>query len=140
MRKSCRVRDCETERYGRLSLCRLHHREKKRRQISKAWSRRHQTGQKRCVSYTASDLKIEAVAAYGGSCVGCGDETAAQLQLDHIYNNGQSHRASISRGRAGADFYRALKKKGWPNKEPYVMELRCYDCHLTVTQKRRYED
>lgn len=137
--KPCRRRDCEEPRYGRLSLCRKHHREKKRKKHSNAWSRRLLSGERKLLSSTASQLKTEAVSAYGGCCVGCGTTDAGQLQLDHVNNNGHQHRLHISRGRAGADFYRALKKKDWPNKEPYLLQLLCHDCHTTTTAERRYE-
>jgi hypothetical protein len=140
VKTECRVRECRNQRYGRLSLCQDHHREKKRRNISKAWSRRVASGSRRLTSSTASSLKLEALTHYGDSCVGCGETAPGELQLDHVHTNGHQHRLLISKGRAGADFYRALKKKGWPNKEPYIMEVVCYDCHLTRTQARRYDN
>lgn len=137
--KPCRVRDCEERRWGRLSLCLMHHREKKKRRVSKAWFSRLQSGERKLLNTTASPMKLEAVAAYGGSCVGCASEEASQLQLDHVKNNGHQHRLLISKGRAGADFYRALKKEGWPSGGNFPIELRCFDCHVTVTATRRYE-
>jgi hypothetical protein len=138
-KRICRVRDCENSRFGASSLCRRHRQEKKQRKISKAWSTRYASGQRKRISSTASVLKLEALTHYGDTCVGCGESEPGQLSLDHLENNGHRHRLLISRGRAGAEFYRALKKLGWPNKEPYKMETVCHDCHTTRTAERAIE-
>ena len=138
--KPCRVKDCLHPRHGRLSLCLTHHKLKKQRKISKAWSRRYTSGQRHATSTTASSLKLEALTHYGDSCDGCGEKEPSKLQLDHTENNGHQHRLLISRGRAGADFYRALKKLGWPQKEPYLLTTLCHDCHVTTTQTRIYDE
>lgn len=137
-RKSCRNRGCEESRFGRLSLCRKHYKKRKRDKSEKDWYIRYTSNTRRFLAQRASQLKSEALKAYGSQCKNCGSDEASQLQLDHTEDNGLKHRLIISNGRAGSHFYRALKKLGWPNKEPYVMEVVCFDCHTTRTQKRKY--
>ena len=134
--KKCRIRNCQESRAASSSICREHSREKKQRKASKAWYSRYSAGQRKSLSCTASDLKLEALPHYGDSCVGCGESGAAQLSLDHLEGNGHQHRLLISKGRAGAEFYRALRDRGWPNAEPYLLEVACHDCHTTRTSTR----
>ena len=138
-RKKCRKRDCEEVRFGRLSLCRNHYKSRKRSKSEKDWYIRFTSDSRRFLDQRASKLKIEALEAYGNQCHNCGTDESSQLQLDHIEDNGLKPRLLISKGRAGSHFYRALKNLGWPNKEPYTMEVVCFDCHTTRTQKRRYQ-
>lgn len=82
-------------------------------------------------------LRAEALRAYGGDppvCVGCGEEDEEVLTLDHVNNDGRSHRKGmyVNSGRArpgsGGNMYGWLKAKGWP-KEPPIRIL-CANCQL----------
>lgn len=72
--------------------------------------------------------RLEALAAYGGACVCCGETYTPYLQLDHKENDGAVHRASLPPGSAG-DMVRVLKREGWP---PYIQIL-CANCHVAKT-------
>lgn len=78
------------------------------------------------------------MAAYGGRCVDCGCTDVAELQLDHVNDNGAAHRRGLlaDNRRSGAAFYRALKKLGFPNKDPYFIEVVCRGCHGQRTKQR----
>ena len=82
----------------------------------------------------ASKLKLEALAIYGKWCVDCHNEDPVSLELDHTENDGKSHRYEISGGKAGEDFYRALKRKKWPDAH---LETVCKRCHNIRTAQRR---
>lgn len=110
--------------------------EKRRKRNLKKWYNRRVSGQTLRTDGKTHPLKVEAMEAYGGKCK-CGQDDVTQLQLDHVNDNGHQHRLYISKGRAGMDFYRALKKRKWPNKEPYLLEVVCFDCHVTTTADRR---
>jgi hypothetical protein len=115
-------------------------RKKKLKKAQKAWFVRRTSGKVLRSPESSSKLKAEVMAAYGGACSRCGTEETSQLQLDHVENNGHQHRLLVSKGRAGIDFYKALKKADFPNREPYKMDVVCFDCHVTTTTERRYGD
>ena len=68
-------------------------------------------------------LKQEVIAAYGGFCSCCGENTAAFLSIDHIYNDGAEHRKNIGI----SNLYKWLKKNGFP-KDRY--QLLCFNCNM----------
>jgi hypothetical protein len=136
--KPCRERGCEERRKPASSLCYEHWRAKKARRVQRQHYRRVTQREEVPVKKDVSLLKIRTFMAYGVRCAYCGTNEVARLQLDHIENNGHTHRLLISGGRAGEDFYRALEKRGFPNEEPYKMEPVCDRCHVAVTTTRRY--
>ena len=71
-------------------------------------------------------LKTEAINAYGGKCVCCGEPEVKFLTLDHIDKNGDKHRKEL-RVEAGVPFYAKLKKLGYPDCGLQVM---CANCHI----------
>lgn len=81
-------------------------------------------------------LLEEIVREYGGkcSCTGCNEIGLLFMTIDHEKNNGAQERAGLGdgpsaknkKGRAGVNFYRYLKKMGYP-KEGY--RLMCYNCN-----------
>jgi hypothetical protein len=70
--------------------------------------------------------KRETVDAYGGKCMCCGEKALEFLSIDHIYNDGKQHRASLN-GLVGSGFYRHLKKNGFPDKDR--LQVLCYNCN-----------
>jgi hypothetical protein len=60
-------------------------------------------------------LKYELFVAYGGAkCACCGESELAFLQLDHINNDGATHRNLLGGHGAGALIYQDLKRRGYP--------------------------
>jgi hypothetical protein len=68
-------------------------------------------------------LKAEVIAAYGGKCVCCGITEFAFLTIDHIHGGGEAHRRKVGMGK---NFYRWLKRNGFPQEE---FRLLCFNCN-----------
>jgi hypothetical protein len=70
------------------------------------------------------------VAAYGGKCQcsgGCDESETLFLTIDHIFNDGASHRRRLgATSKAGVHIYRELQKQGYP-KDRY--RLMCFNCN-----------
>jgi hypothetical protein len=77
--------------------------------------------------------KARAVDAYGGICANCSEAELSKLELNHVNDNGKAHRMMLSKGRAGKDFYIMLRRAGYPNAEPYLLEVLCVECHRITT-------
>jgi len=71
-------------------------------------------------------IKLEMVAAYGGKCTCCGEAEPAFLTIEHKKRDGPAHRKELCRN-FGSDFYKALKKKGWPKRG---LTLFCMNCNF----------
>jgi hypothetical protein len=69
-------------------------------------------------------LKIRTFNAYGGICACCGESELSFLQIDHINGGGRKHRKEI-KSWGGANFYRWLEKRGFP--EGY--QVLCANCN-----------
>jgi hypothetical protein len=76
-------------------------------------------------------LRIEFLREYGNECACCGEFLPEFLSVDHINNDGEKHRQTLSpndyRGGNGRDVIRDLKRRGWP-KEDY--QILCYNCNF----------
>ncbi len=74
--------------------------------------------------------KQACVGAYGGCCNCCGESEIKFLTLDHVANDGASHRRSLSaRGDnagGGLTMYRLARKEGYPSK----YQVLCFNCNL----------
>ena len=70
-------------------------------------------------------LKREVMAAYGGRCVCCGEDRIEFLAIDHIFNDGGSRRRNGD-DQAGGNFYRRLKREGFPKGRLQVL---CHNCN-----------
>lgn len=81
---------------------------------------------KRCygAKYRAQ-LKLEMLEAFGWKCQCCGEDNPDFLTLDHILNDGNTHRADIGSGSVEV-IYMDAKKEGWP-KGKY--QLLCMNCN-----------
>lgn len=69
-------------------------------------------------------LRKEAIEAYGGKCVWCGDSREEVLHFDHVNNDGYIHRKQEKVGCA-ADIYIWAKRNGYPDR----LQLLCANCH-----------
>lgn len=71
------------------------------------------------------ELKMAVFVAYGGPiCVCCGEKNAAFLTLDHVNNDGATHRRLSG---STTTFYQYLKRLNWP-KEP-SLQVMCANCN-----------
>lgn len=70
-------------------------------------------------------IRLEVIRAYGGHCVCCGEDTMEFLSIDHVNNDGAQERRAIG---SGPNFYRSLKKRGFP-RDGY--RLLCLNCNLS---------
>jgi hypothetical protein len=69
-------------------------------------------------------IKREVIDAYGGHCTCCGEENVEFLTLDHIYNDGSTHRKTVC---SGSGFYIKLKNSGFPQGQLQVL---CFNCNM----------
>lgn len=70
-------------------------------------------------------IKLETISAYGGKCVCCGEPDYHFLCIDHINNDGNTHRKALGRS-GGHVFYEWLKGRGFPKDE---FQLLCFNCN-----------
>jgi hypothetical protein len=68
-------------------------------------------------------FRLEAIKAYGGKCVCCGEQTPEFLTIDHVNGGGNKHREEVG---GSKQLYKILSKKGWPKNE---YRLLCYNCN-----------
>lgn len=68
-------------------------------------------------------------AAFGARCACCGETEKIFLTLDHIKNDGASHRIKLYGRRVGSTYalYRAIKREGFP-KDRY--QILCMNCNF----------
>lgn len=74
-------------------------------------------------------LRAEVLAAYGGTCKCCGETQPEFLQVDHVNNNGASHRRELFGGNkngCGLRFYTWLRRQKFPQQE---YQLLCANCN-----------
>lgn len=69
-------------------------------------------------------IREEALKAYGGFCVNCGESRLPLLTLDHIDDNGAEHRRETNT-KGGWNFYRKMRQQGWPP----GLQVLCYNCN-----------
>jgi hypothetical protein len=72
---------------------------------------------------------MEVIKEYGGKCKcpgGCPVTEPDWLSVDHVFGGGVAHRKELKL--IGLDFYRWLKKQGFPKKR---FRLLCYNCNLS---------
>ncbi len=72
-------------------------------------------------------IRIEAIVAYGGECVCCGETEMAFLTFDHIDGDGDKARKRDKA--AGSSLPQWLKNRNYP---PGI-QLLCANCHLAKT-------
>jgi len=72
------------------------------------------------------ELKLEVINYYGGNCLDCGEDHIEFLTIDHIMGNGGEHRKKFAGGLCGPNFYRWLRKNGYP----LEYQVLCFGCNL----------
>lgn len=70
-----------------------------------------------------------AIIAYGECCVCCGNPNQKYLQLDHIHNDGVTHRAEVFNNRRTGNMYKWATINNFPNN----LQLLCANCHQAKT-------
>lgn len=70
-------------------------------------------------------LRSDVLVAYGNACACCGEREPKFLAVDHVHGGGRKHRRSIG-ARSAPDFYRFLKKNGFPKED---FQLLCHNCN-----------
>ena len=69
----------------------------------------------------------EAVDAYGGSCVCCGESYLPYLDLDHINGGGTKQRKELG---WGVTYFKYLRDNHWPE----GIQVLCGNCHYAKTR------
>jgi 5-methylcytosine-specific restriction endonuclease McrA len=64
------------------------------------------------------------IKGYGGKCVCCGNPNTRLLQLDHINNDGASHRREVKI---------TMNRWAYINNFPNTLQLLCANCHHAKT-------
>lgn len=93
--------------------------------------RNHKTYAKYAESYrkkareSARQIKLEVMLHYGPGCAECGESDPDMLNLDHVNNDGKTHRVTRHNGQGSStNLYRKVRMAGFPN--PYK------GCYLQV--------
>jgi len=76
-------------------------------------------------------IKLQTLAQYSDNvtdikCNCCGEKEIKFLTIDHINNDGASHRKSIKCHTGAGSFYYWLKRNGWPS----GYQVLCMNCNL----------
>lgn len=74
--------------------------------------------------------KEEALAAYGGKCVCCGESHSPYLTIDHVNDDGGAHRREVGAGSLTIHLW--LRRNGYPK----GFQILCANCHLAKSWKR----
>lgn len=72
-------------------------------------------------------LKREVIAAYGGECACCGEQTYEFLTVDHVGGWGAEHRRVVGEGTG--NIYRWLKNNGFPQG---IFRILCWNCNCAM--------
>lgn len=74
------------------------------------------------------ELKVEIITYYGSKCQRCGEDDVDVLTIDHVNQDGSTHRAELGPERSvgSCKMYRHLKKSGFP---PGFRVL-CFNCNV----------
>jgi len=71
------------------------------------------------------ELRRQIITAYGGICRCCKENNPVFLTIDHVNGNGAKERRKHSSGRAGINFYKYLKKLGFPQTGYRLLCMNC---------------
>lgn len=88
----------------------------------KRWNASHRERQTLYNRRAYVKLRCLVLDAYGGKCSCCGLDDVAFLTIDHVRNNGQTHRKICG---DGTGFYQWLKKHGFPKDGLQVLCMNC---------------
>lgn len=119
-------REPVTDGQTRCPACRSKRREYHRdrgqqlaRESRKRYKERHG---KYSVAVSRRRLREETLTRYGGCCVTCGESTLAFLNIDHINNDGASHRRQVH----PSHLTTWLRKQGFPP----GFQVLCFNCNF----------
>lgn len=102
---------------------------KKNRRKLLAKAKRYRERHKKEISIRTKEqnlqLKLQALAIYGGVCICCSEWRHEFLSIDHIKGGGTKHRKEVG---AGSAFYWWLRK----NKYPKGFRTMCHNCNMAV--------
>lgn len=87
------------------------------------WASEHREENRQRANAKNAQLRTEAINAYGGKCVCCGEIEFAFLAIDHINGGGNKHRKIVG---ASSQFIRWLKKNNYPT----GFQILCHNCNL----------
>lgn len=73
------------------------------------------------------ELRLEALAAYGGKCTCCAEAEVKFLELHHKNHDGAAHRKAVA-GARGC-FTKWLKNNNYPD----IVDILCANCHTAIT-------
>jgi hypothetical protein len=74
----------------------------------------------------AKDRRLRVLAAYGGKCKCCGESQPEFLGIDHVNNDGESHRRQLA-GYAKS-IYNWLDRQGCPQDGRF--QILCHNCNM----------
>jgi len=79
--------------------------------------------------------KLKFISEYGERCPICGEDRWEFLTVDHVNGGGKQHRERL-RSHGGVNFYRWLKRQGYPKDE---YQLLCHNCNgaKEIAKRRR---
>lgn len=100
-------------------------RERERNRLkSRLWRLRNPERSKAYTKAYRQGLKAEILQAYGGKCQCCGEAHAEFLSIDHVNNDGASHRRQVG---VGVSFWVWLKRNGYPRS----CQILCFNCNMS---------
>jgi len=91
------------------------------------WNRAYYATHKELYLDHSRKLRRDVLAAYGGRCACCGEATPEFLGIDHVNNDGESHRRELAG--YGRSIYRWLKMNGFPQDGRF--QLLCHNCNIS---------
>lgn len=97
----------------------------KRRLASKEYYRENRESESARKREQNRRVKMDTLLHYGGKCACCGEAEPLFLAIDHIDGGGNEHRRSLGWKRTGHNFYRWLKKEGYPS----GFQVLCHNCN-----------
>ena len=71
-------------------------------------------------------VRCDIIARYGGECSCCGERTEAFLAIDHVNNDGATHRREAGI-RSGTQMYLWLRRNGYPQEG---FQILCHNCNI----------
>ena len=98
---------------------------KARRVAERARYRKNRVAEKYRKQEQNRRVKTETLSHYGRKCTCCGETEPLFLAIDHIDGVGNKHRRSLGWRRTGHNFYRWLKKEGYPP----GFQVLCHNCN-----------
>jgi len=120
---------------GYQVLCQNHNKEKAR--INNEYNSKTKTSEKQ---KELDDVKWSVFSVYSNSnipyCKSCNETNFDYLELDHINGDGYKQKNDVGHRQGGDNFYRKLKRLGYPNKDKY--QVLCSNCNL-VKRKENNE-